>query len=290
MYGFLTADTGSLTREEFERYRACYCGLCRSLGERHGLLGRLTLNYDMTFLVLLLGSMYEPDEAEETFRCTVHPEGMRTRWRSIFSDYAADMNAALAYLKCRDDWDDDCSPSAKLQAALLKKHYEQAEKAYPRQTESMKTALKRLSDYEKIGNPNADECADCFGELMGEIFVWNDEDYWADSLRRFGYALGKFIYICDAAVDREEDIKKGRFNPFGNTEQSCADADSFREILNVLLSDCVRTFDYLPLIKDTAILKNILCLGLWIEFNKKYPTEKEQPDVSRPVQRSRCLP
>ena len=51
-----------LTEEQLERYRGCYCGLCRSLQERHGELSRLTLNYDMTFLVLLLGSLYEPEE------------------------------------------------------------------------------------------------------------------------------------------------------------------------------------------------------------------------------------
>lgn len=274
MYGFLTADTGSLTQEEFERYRACYCGLCRSLGERHGAVGRLTLNYDMTFLVLLLGSMYEPDEAEETFRCTVHPEGRRTRWRSVFSDYAADMNAALACLKCRDDWNDDRSQSAKLKAALLKKHYEQTAKAYPRQTEAMKNSLARLSEYERNGNTNADECARCFGELMGEVFVFNDEDYWADSLRRLGCALGKFIYICDAAVDLEEDLEKGRFNPFTPEGTGPQNGERFREILTVLLSDCVMAFDYLPLVQDSGILKNILCLGLWSEINKKYPKEK----------------
>ena len=54
MFGYLAADPARLSPEELARYKACYCGLCRCLQERHGTLSRLTLNYDMTFLVLLL--------------------------------------------------------------------------------------------------------------------------------------------------------------------------------------------------------------------------------------------
>jgi hypothetical protein len=44
------------------RYQAYYCGLCRTLKERYGDLGRLTLSNDMTFLLILLSSLYEPEE------------------------------------------------------------------------------------------------------------------------------------------------------------------------------------------------------------------------------------
>ena len=44
-----------LEEQQLKRYTACYCGLCRSLKQRHGELSRLTLNYDMTLLVLMLG-------------------------------------------------------------------------------------------------------------------------------------------------------------------------------------------------------------------------------------------
>ena len=54
MFGYLTADISALSREQYQRYKACYCGLCRSLSQRHGQLSRLTLNYDVTFLILLL--------------------------------------------------------------------------------------------------------------------------------------------------------------------------------------------------------------------------------------------
>ena len=62
MFGYLVAAAEVLDEEQKKRYKACYCGLCRSLKERHGQLSRLTLNYDLTFLVLLLSSLYEPPE------------------------------------------------------------------------------------------------------------------------------------------------------------------------------------------------------------------------------------
>ena len=73
MFGYLVAEPGLLTEEELGRYRACYCGLCRSLRERHGRLARLSLTYDMTFLVLLLSSLYEPEETGGEGTCIAHP-------------------------------------------------------------------------------------------------------------------------------------------------------------------------------------------------------------------------
>ena len=64
MFGYVIADREIMTEEQVGRYRAYYCGLCRALKRRHGAAARFTLNYDMTFLVLLLSSMCEPEEEE----------------------------------------------------------------------------------------------------------------------------------------------------------------------------------------------------------------------------------
>ena len=62
MFGYVIANRSSLSDEELARYKGCYCGLCRALRLRHGSASRLTLTYDMTFLVELLSSLYEPEE------------------------------------------------------------------------------------------------------------------------------------------------------------------------------------------------------------------------------------
>ena len=59
MFGYVTIDKPELKIREFELYRSFYCGLCRELRERHGIPGQITLTYDMTFVVMLLSSLYE---------------------------------------------------------------------------------------------------------------------------------------------------------------------------------------------------------------------------------------
>ena len=60
MFGYLVANLEDASDQEKARYRAAYCGLCRTLGGRCGQRCRLALTYDMAFLVLLHGSLYEP--------------------------------------------------------------------------------------------------------------------------------------------------------------------------------------------------------------------------------------
>ena len=57
MFGYVIANLEGLTQAQKDRYKGCYCGLCRVLKQRHGFSGRLTLTYDMTFLVLLLSCL-----------------------------------------------------------------------------------------------------------------------------------------------------------------------------------------------------------------------------------------
>ena len=59
MFGYVIPNQAALDDEAKARYRTAYCGLCRRIGALHGLRGRLTLSYDLTFLDLLLSSLYE---------------------------------------------------------------------------------------------------------------------------------------------------------------------------------------------------------------------------------------
>ena len=62
MFGYVVVNQEALDAPSLRRYRAFYCGLCRTLGDRYGMAARMALTYDMTFLILLLGSLYEPEE------------------------------------------------------------------------------------------------------------------------------------------------------------------------------------------------------------------------------------
>lgn len=282
MFGYLMAASRLLDEDRQLRYRACYCGLCRSLKERHGQLSRLTLNYDLTFLVLLLSSLYEPQEQSGANACIAHPFSRRNWVRNKFSDYACDMNIALAYMKLRDDWDDDCDPAALAASQFLKPAYRRVSQQYPRQCRQIEASITELRQLERQQDASPDACAAAFGALMGEIFVF-EQDRWSDSLRCMGDSLGRFIYIMDACTDLEKDAKLCRFNPFAERLGTEDNERYFSDILKMYLADCIFHFERLPLVQDTDILKNILCLGLWASFNRKFHPEKGPSDVSGPI-------
>ena len=54
MFGYVRPSLGRLSQEDTARFSAMYCGLCRALGRRCGKAASLILNYDFTFLAVLL--------------------------------------------------------------------------------------------------------------------------------------------------------------------------------------------------------------------------------------------
>ena len=267
MFGFVVANGEALSEAQLQRYRGCYCGLCRCLNERHGCFGRLTLNYDMTFLVLLLSSMYEPEEKSGEARCFMHPVHRRGYWCNRFTEYAADMTVALAYHNCMDDWNDDRNPASRLLAKKLEGKLPELESRYPRQCGAIRKALETLAGLEQENCPNPDLPAAAFGELMAELLVWR-EDFWAPTLRRMGMELGRFIYLMDAVMDYPADEKKGKYNPFLAMGQGENRAD-WEQCLVLTMERCTEAFEMLPLVQDKAILDNILYSGVWVSYRGK---------------------
>ena len=212
MFGYVKASLRELTKEQQQRYGAVYCGICRRIQNQSGNLARLGLSYDMAFLALLLMSLYEPEEQKGRNACLLHPITRRDWLDNRYVRYAADMNVALAYYNCLDDWKDDGKKSAKRMAEVYEKHLPEIANRWPRQCQAIRQSIEALSALEKENCPNPDEPAGVFGELMGELLVVQ-EDLWAPTLRQMGSALGRFIYLLDAELDYDKDRKKQKYNP-----------------------------------------------------------------------------
>lgn len=73
MFGYIIINKGEMKFREFDVYHSYYCGLCQTLKDKYGLAGQAALTYDMTFLVMLLTSLYEPEIMEEKRSCLIHP-------------------------------------------------------------------------------------------------------------------------------------------------------------------------------------------------------------------------
>lgn len=263
MFGHIIANADALTDEERQRYESIYCGLCDKLREKFGIYARMLLSYDLTFVIILLSSLYDAEEKNELKRCPVHPAKKKLRTTTAYTDYAADMTVALAYFKAIDDWQDDKKKSKLRLANKLKPFYNEIKARYPRQCDSMEKELKQINHFES-NDANPDGGANAFGRLLAEVFITSD-DYWNYNLYRIGYGLGRYIYFADASVDLQEDVKKGCYNPLLILNKK---PEEMRSFLTVLLGEVSDSFEALPLDKDVGILKSIIYSGIWIKYNQ----------------------
>lgn len=269
MYGYIRAMKPELRFREYDTYRACYCGLCSSLQEQYGTAARWTLSYDMTFLILLLSGLYEPEESQKKCRCMAHPLRRQLHLQSEATTYAADMSILLYHEKCIDDWMDEHKISRRFAASALYHSYCRVQEKYPEKTQQITIQLQQLHTYEKAQESNPDLPAGCFGRMIEELFAWRS-DVWEADLRKMGFYLGKFIYLLDAYDDLDHDRKKKCYNPLMTlANQDCTFHQTCESLLKMMMASCAEAFERLPILRHADILRNILYAGVWVQFYQK---------------------
>ena len=271
MFGYITIDRDELKGKDLDRYRAYYCGVCHDLRKAYGQLSRMTLTYDMTFLAVLLTALYDETAGTEEVRCLLHPGRKQPVIRNACTAYAADMNILLTWHNLFDDWEDEHSRKAWAATRALRPAYLKTAAAWPEQTKAIRRYLNRLHAAERRNEPDIDLASGLTGSLMAEIFSWK-KDLWSKDLRRLGFYLGKFIYLCDAWDDREQDGRNGCYNPFLASEHSYTEED-IAQILTMMAAEAARSFERLPVVEDAEILRNILYSGIWVKYRAR---KKEQ--------------
>lgn len=215
MFGYVIPPLAQLPEEEQERFRQTYCGLCHTLGSRYGLPGRMILNYDFTFLAILLSNP-EPSECGQA-RCIASP--FRKRCYALHTqamDLAADESVILAYWQLRDGVSDHGvwrGLKYRLLSWCLRGAYRKAAALRPDFDRSTREQLLRLAELERAGSASLDEPADTFAVLLagaaGEILNPRRQRI----LYQILYHLGRWIYLIDAADDLEKDTQRGDYNP-----------------------------------------------------------------------------
>lgn len=265
MFGRIIINKGELKFKEYDIYKAHYCGICASLKKR-GFLSAMCLNYDMTFLALLLNSLYDCENKCKNARCVCHVCKKHLEITDKYSDYVADMTILLAYYKCLDDFYDDKNLVKYIYSLYLNPRVKKIVEKYPQKSNNIKQYLESLAEAEKT--PQTEECANLFGQLLGEVFTPED-DIWRDILYKMGFFMGKFIYIADAFDDIEDDIKKNRPNPLKEMYGKDGFETECEIILNMMATECAAEFEKLPIIENAEILRNIIYSGIWQQKAKK---------------------
>lgn len=277
VFGYVRPDTAALRVREFLWYRGTYCGLCRAMGQVTGQTSRLTLSYDLTFLALVRSILTEPFHFTP-HRCVVHP--IHTRLIADphpALDYTAAAAAYLTEAKRLDDWQDERGLSRLpplLLSPVTKPMQSRATKALP-ETACLPVIctehLTALATKERENCSSPDEMAQCFGELLGELFAIGLPEKESRIARAIGVGTGRFLYLCDAMDDLAEDIQKGRYNPLSalwgelaleNGVPSSLVKDAFVTATGLDLTKLGHAIELLPETPLTEIVRNIVYLGM----------------------------
>ncbi|MBQ0059113.1 MAG: hypothetical protein KBS83_04025 [Lachnospiraceae bacterium] len=265
MFGYVVANQDELKIKDYKRYRSFYCGLCHVLKKKFGHRGQVTLSYDMVFLAILLNGLYEERLITEERRCGVHPTQKHPMVYNDITDYCADMEVMLAFCKADDNWRDEKDLKSRTFAGALSKYTKDISKRWPRQYQAIRQYIADLTKAEKEQMDDLDTVAGYTGKMLAELMVYK-EDEWAAELRKLGFYLGKFIYLLDAREDLEQDLKHKNYNPW-IPYMNRKDFDALVEnTLTLMMGDCSRAFEMLPIVQDIEILRNIIYSGVWVKY------------------------
>ena len=272
MFGYVRPDAPELKIKEFERFKACYCGLCHQLGDEYGIVSRFFLNYDFVFLAMLL---WNGDGAEYCFRRCA-PAFFRKRCVSHSCQalsVSAGFSVILTYWKIYDSVLDECWYKAiisRFLKCLMRKAYKKAAGKYPSFDQAVRFNLSELWDLEKNGESSIDKCADKFASILSAASAAQEDNGVRRARDQLLYHVGRIVYIADAYHDLADDmnVKKRRFNPivsrFHLTSPKVPEdvSQSVLQTLRASLYMIFTAYELIPRNYWSPILDNIIYLGL----------------------------
>lgn len=264
MVGYFSSNQDVLTGAEQAEYRAFYCGLCREMRQLAGMKSRLVLNYDMTFLILLLTALYDLPTEEVSFVCAAHPSKKQVAYVNEATKYCAKMNLILGYHRLVDEHLDDGIRRKGTLAKSFRRAYESARAEYPEKAAAIEILIQKLRDGKARREENIDIMAGYKGSIFAELFLWK-QDEWAKNLADMGYYLGKFIYTLEAYGALEQDTKCQKYNPLlvkKNCNPDCYEVFC-RQALSSMVGECVKSFECLPIVTRAELIRNILHFDAW---------------------------
>ena len=275
MFGYVKLFKPTITMGEYEQYKGIYCTLCKQMGKRYGLLSRFTLSYDMTFLALLHMALEEEKPGFCPSRCSFNPTKRCLKaCHTAAIDRAADVGIILAYYKLKDTLADEGifkKIGAWLALPFVAAAHKKAQKQAPEADAAVAQMMAAQAEVEKSDNTSLDRAAEPFALLLQTLAAQAATDEKQKRvLERFGYCLGRWVYLMDAVDDLAEDLKKGRYNPYARARNIAKGDDAgVKEArayslytLNACLAECKTAYELLEIRRFDGILRNILEEGM----------------------------
>ncbi len=285
MFGYIRIYKPYMRFYEYDRYKSVYCTLCKQIGKTYGPFAKFLLSYDYTFVAMLKLEFEQTDIQCGKGRCTFNPlyKCPKCVAKTEAFDLTAALTAVMFYHKLRDNVN-DASFFGKIGWRLMKLFAapmrRKARKKKPEIDDLVKVYIDEQQAAESREDLSVDSVAEPSAKLISELAqMLSDDISLKPILAKFGYYLGKWIYLIDAQDDLEKDIKKKRFNPFArkfsldkkdvkNNTQALKDAHVYaNECMNMTTSAMLDYYDVLEFDYFKNVLDNITMIGM--SFSQK---------------------
>lgn len=277
MFGYVRPNQSELRVREYRQYKAVYCQLCRTMKKEYGWLSTFSLNYDCTFYAMLALAVSNVELCEQTARCAANPLKKCRYLAAEGEEYrkAAALSVLLTYHKLNDDRDDEGffkSLGCRVLLPFVRGKAQKAAEQYPFLAEEAEKAMKAQADVER-NQAGIDACAEPTAALLAAVFEDLSDGVERPALRQFGYYLGRWVYLMDAADDLEDDCKEGKFNPFlvrfGLADKRSLTAEELKqaerscnEVLNFTAAQMLPPLRLITLHRFGPIIENVAEQGL----------------------------
>lgn len=293
MFGYTTPLICELKVGEHNFYKSVYCGLCRTLKKNYSNWSTILLNYDLVFFAIFSMNFFDDKIEFEKKFCPIHPFKKRTCLKQCKSlEIAADLTILFSHFRFIDHIHDERTLkkiTARIILIFMKKHFKKASQNQQKFTKIIQNFMKKQTQIEKSNKTSIDAAchptAKCLEQIFEDLTPNKNE---AQNLKKFGYFLGRFIYLIDALDDLENDFKLNNFNPFlisklkTNFEKSTQLPSSTKNELfekafysiNLTLAQLAQTYSKINLQKLKPIVDNIILLGLMASHKRVF--EKRQ--------------
>ena len=290
VFGYINIKKDKLTDNQYSCYKAVYCSLCKTMGKEYSIFSRFILSYDCTFYAVLIMSYQDIEPGFEQGRCPFNPLNKTSYCKSDEKalSLAAAVSVSTAYYKLIDNINDSSFFKRiiyKLLLHIFRRWNNKAKIRYPEidsiVSEMIDSQLKAEEDRQCMIDKACDPSAVMLSKLCGIIPSAIDSEILKSNassqriLSTFGYFLGRWIYLMDAADDYEKDLKTGNFNPFVIRYGESFDRKSVVSTLNHCLSEMMLSYELLDKGRYDVLISNVLFLGLPAKQNEILKIESD---------------
>ncbi|MEW6280865.1 MAG: DUF5685 family protein [Candidatus Eremiobacterota bacterium] len=218
MFGDLGIQQDLLTCAQRREYMTHFCGACHLMAEFGGRPAALWMNYDLTFLAMLLSGLEAPGPPPRLRPCTAVP------WRSVRvahlppwgREALAAIHLALVRAKLEDDCRDEGGLLKRVARAWVRGYAPAVRRALSvfllKSIEGLPDRQHRVEQTSRDLDELARPTAGAVGDILAHTAELSGREELRGELRLLGERLGRFLYLLDAARDRAEDRRRGRFN------------------------------------------------------------------------------